>query len=140
VPSLKLTDDLGRTVIFGQPPQRIVSLVPSDTYTLTALGAADRIVGRTTYCEHALGAPTVGGTKNVDALAVIALAPQLVIANQEESARLLLEALAAAHAGVRLAAAPRGGQRRARRADRAHPRRSRLREGHRAPRLSAEVW
>jgi ABC-type Fe3+-hydroxamate transport system substrate-binding protein len=100
VPSLKLTDDLGRTVAFGQPPQRIVSLVPSDTYTIVALGAADRVVGRTTYCEHALDAPTVGGTKNVDVEAVIALAPQLVIANQEENTRPVLEALAAAHVTV----------------------------------------
>lgn len=95
VPSLKLTDDLGRSLAFAHAPQRIVSLVPSDTYTIVALGAADRIVGRTTYCEHALAAPTVGGTKNVDVETVLALAPQLVIANQEENTRPALEALAA---------------------------------------------
>jgi ABC-type Fe3+-hydroxamate transport system substrate-binding protein len=95
VPSLKLTDDLGRTVIFVHAPQRIVSLVPSDTYTITALGAQSRIVGRTTYCEHALHAATVGGTKNVDVDAVLALAPHVVIANQEENTRPVLEALAA---------------------------------------------
>ena len=100
VPSLKLIDDLGRTVIFGHAPQRIVSLVPSDTYTIEALGARDRIVGRTTYCEHATHAPTVGGTKNVDVEAVIALAPQLVIANQEENTRQALEAIAAARVPV----------------------------------------
>ena len=94
VPSLKLLDDLGRTLIFGQAPQRIVSLVPSDTYTLVALGAEDRVVGRTTYCEHALAATPVGGTKNVDVEAVLALAPQLVLANQEENTRTALEALA----------------------------------------------
>jgi len=95
VPSLKLNDDLGRTLVFVHAPQRIVSLVPSDTYTLTVLGAIDRIVGRTTYCEHAPAAPTVGGTKDVDVEAVFALAPQLVIANQEENTRPVLEALAA---------------------------------------------
>jgi ABC-type Fe3+-hydroxamate transport system substrate-binding protein len=94
VPSLKLIDDLGRTLSFAQPPQRIVSLVPSDTYTVVALGAGERIVGRTTYCEHATHAPTIGGTKNVDVEAVLALAPQLVIANQEENTRVALEALA----------------------------------------------
>lgn len=93
--TFKLVDDLGRTLTFARPPQRIVSLVPSDTYTLVALGAGDRIVGRTTYCEHALLAPTVGGTKNVDVDAVVALAPHLVIANQEENTRAALEALAA---------------------------------------------
>jgi ABC-type Fe3+-hydroxamate transport system substrate-binding protein len=94
VPSLKLIDDLGRTLSFARPPERIVSLVPSDTYTVVALGAGDRIVGRTTYCEHATHAPTIGGTKNVDVEAVLALAPQLVIANQEENTRTALEGLA----------------------------------------------
>jgi ABC-type Fe3+-hydroxamate transport system substrate-binding protein len=68
--------------------------VPSDTYSVVALGAGDRLVGRTTWCEHG-DAPTVGGTKDVDVEAVLALAPQLVIANQEENTRQALEALAA---------------------------------------------
>lgn len=94
MPALKLTDDLGRTLVFPHPPERIVSLVPSDTYSVVALGAGDRLVGRTTWCEHG-EAPTVGGTKDVDVEAVLALAPQLVIANQEENTRTALEALAA---------------------------------------------
>jgi ABC-type Fe3+-hydroxamate transport system substrate-binding protein len=94
VPALKVTDDLGRQLIFAHPPQRIVSLVPSDTYSVVALGAEARIVGRTTYCEHAMSAATVGGTKDVDVDAVLALAPQLVIANQEENTRKALEAIA----------------------------------------------
>jgi ABC-type Fe3+-hydroxamate transport system substrate-binding protein len=94
VPALKVTDDLGRQLIFAHPPTRVVSLVPSDTYNLVALGAGERVVGRTTYCEHATTAPTVGGTKNVDVDAVLALEPHLVIANQEENTRKVLEALA----------------------------------------------
>ncbi|HET9622782.1 MAG TPA: helical backbone metal receptor [Kofleriaceae bacterium] len=94
---LKLTDDLGRTLMFGRPPARVVSLVPSDTHSVIALGARDRLVGRTTYCEspEAAELPTVGGTKNVDVDAVLALEPELVIANQEENTRTALEALAA---------------------------------------------
>ena len=99
MPALKLFDDLGRTLLFGRPPARVVSLVPSDTYTVIALGARDRLVGRTTYCE-ADGVPTVGGTKNVDVDAVIALAPDLVIGNQEENTRAALEALAGARVPV----------------------------------------
>jgi ABC-type Fe3+-hydroxamate transport system substrate-binding protein len=95
VPALKVTDDLGRVLVFVHPPQRVVSLVPSDTYSVIALGAADRLVGRTTYCEHGDGVPTVGGTKNVDVDAVLALAPHRVIANQEENTRKAVEALAA---------------------------------------------
>jgi hypothetical protein len=93
VPGKKVTDDLGRTLAFGRAPARIVSLVPSDTYSVIALGARDRLVGVTTYCE-APGVPTIGGTKDIDVDAVIALAPDLVIANQEENARKPLEALA----------------------------------------------
>ncbi len=97
VPSLKVNDDLGRTLVFVHPPQRIVSLVPSDTHSVIALGAGDRLVGRTTYCEspEAASVPTVGGTKDVDVDAVLALEPHLVIANQEENTRAALEALAA---------------------------------------------
>jgi ABC-type Fe3+-hydroxamate transport system substrate-binding protein len=91
-----LTDDLGRALTFARPPRRIVSLVPSDTHSVIALGALDRLVGRTTYCEspEAREVATVGGTKDVDVDAVLAAAPDLVIANQEENTRTALEALA----------------------------------------------
>jgi len=96
MPIVKLADDLGRTLMFAQPPRRIVSLVPSDTHSVIALGAGERLVGRTTWCEspEAQGVATVGGTKDVDVDAVLALAPNLVIANQEENTRKALEALA----------------------------------------------
>ncbi len=91
---LRIDDDLGRSLLIPAAPRRIVSLVPSDTYSVVALGAEDRIVGRTTYCEDARGAATVGGTKDFDVEAIVALEPDLVIANQEENARKPLEALA----------------------------------------------
>jgi ABC-type Fe3+-hydroxamate transport system substrate-binding protein len=97
MPSIKIRDDLGRDVLIGPPPRRIVSLVPSDTYSLFALGAGDRVVGRTTWCElpaEAASVPTIGGTKDVDVDAVTALEPDLVIANQEENTRPALEKLA----------------------------------------------
>ena len=102
MPTQKLVDDLGRPLVFAQPPTRIVSLVPSDTYSVVALGAAERLVGRTSYCETpAAGhAQIVGGTKDVDVEAVLALSPQLVLANQEENTRPALEALAAARVQV----------------------------------------
>jgi len=94
VPTLKVTDDLGRALLFAHPPQRIVSLVPSDTHSVIALGAGERLVGRTTWCEHGDGVKTVGGTKDIDVDAVLALEPHLVIANQEENTRKPLELLA----------------------------------------------
>ncbi len=96
---MRLVDDLGRTVIVQRPPQRIVSLVPSDTYSVIALGARARLVGRTAYCD-APGVAEVGGTKSIDVAAVLALEPDLVIANQEENARIPLEAIAAARIPV----------------------------------------
>jgi len=95
VPPLKLTDDLNRTLSFARPPQRVVSLVPSDTHSVIALGARERLVGRTAYCDspEVQELPVVGGTKDADPEAVLALSPDLVIANQEENSRATLEAL-----------------------------------------------
>ncbi len=102
MPVVKIRDDLGRELLIGRPPERIVSLVPSDTYSVIALGAAARLVGRTRYCvsPEAAAVPVVGGTKDVDVEAVLALEPQLVLANQEENTRPVLEALAAARVHV----------------------------------------
>lgn len=91
---MKLVDDLGRTVILTKPPARIVSLVPSDTQSVIALGSGARLVGCTSYCD-APGVAVVGGTKDVDVAKVIALQPDLVIANQEENSRIPLEAIVA---------------------------------------------
>jgi len=89
---------MGRDVILVREPRRVVSLVPSDTYTLVALGAGERLVGRTSYCHEpaaaVAGVPVVGGTKDVDPDAVMDLRPELVLANQEENARGPLEELA----------------------------------------------
>ena len=88
---------MGRDVVLVREPRRVVSLVPSDTYTLCALGAGDRLAGRTSYCDQpagVAGARVVGGTKDADPDLIASLGPDLVIANQEENARSTLEALA----------------------------------------------
>jgi ABC-type Fe3+-hydroxamate transport system substrate-binding protein len=96
VPTLRLRDDLGRELLFPQPPRRIVSLVPSDTHSLLALGVAERLIGRTRYCDlpEVAHVAEIGGTKDVDVDAVLALSPDLVIGNQEENTRAALEQLA----------------------------------------------
>lgn len=110
MPAIRLRDDRNRDVVLYAPPQRIVSLVPSDTFSLFALGAGDRVVGRTRYCVEPRGAvdaiPVVGGTKDTDVDAVMALEPHLIIANQEENARKPLEELARRGANI-LVAFPR---------------------------------
>ena len=96
---LRIQDDMKRDLTFGAAPKRIVSLVPSDTYSIAALGCGDRLVGRTDYCELpseiVAKLPSVGGTKNPRVDAIVELAPDLVIANQEENTKGDLEALAA---------------------------------------------
>ena len=78
-------------------PTRVVSLVPSATETLTALGVVP--VGCTRFCDLP-GTPTVGGTKHVDVDAVVALAPDLVVVNDEENRIEDADAIAAR--GLRL--------------------------------------
>lgn len=81
-------------------PRRIVSLVPSLTETLFALGLGARVVGVTDWCVHPADGvaplPKVGGTKNPDVPAILALRPDLVIANREENRRRDVERLEAA--------------------------------------------
>jgi ABC-type Fe3+-hydroxamate transport system substrate-binding protein len=85
-------------------PRRIVSLVPSLTEALFALGLGERVVGVTEWCVHpAEGVEPlakVGGTKNPDIDSVLALSPDLVIANREENRRRDVENLEAA--GIRV--------------------------------------
>jgi iron complex transport system substrate-binding protein len=68
---------------------RIVSLCPSITESLVAMGLADSLVGVTRYCIHpkeALAAiPRVGGTKNPDLAAIRSLKPDIVFCNSEEN-------------------------------------------------------
>lgn len=86
------------------PPLRIVSLVPSDTYSLVRLGAKARLVGRTRYCVAPEGEvediAVVGGTKDADVDQIIALAPDLVVANQEENTKQDIDRLEAARLRV----------------------------------------
>ena len=99
-----VTDDRGRTLDFHAPPRRVVSLVPSDTLNVAALGCEGALVGRTDYCELPADVvaklPSVGGTKNPRVDAICELSPDLVLANQEENTRGDLEELA--RRGVRV--------------------------------------
>lgn len=72
---------------------RVVSLVPSATETLTALGVPP--VACTRFCDRS-DLPSIGGTKDPDVAAIVALAPDLVVVNDEENRREDAEALGAA--------------------------------------------
>jgi ABC-type Fe3+-hydroxamate transport system substrate-binding protein len=91
-----LFDDLGYPVVLNEPARRVVSLVPSLTEAL-AVTVPERLVGATDWCTHPadLDVIRVRGTKNPDWKAITALAPDLVVANQEENRRLDVDRLRA---------------------------------------------
>jgi len=75
-------DDLGRLVAINGTPQRIVSLSPSITETLFALGLGDKVVGVTDWCDfppEALEKEKVGGYTTPDIEKIVALTPDLIL-------------------------------------------------------------
>jgi ABC-type Fe3+-hydroxamate transport system substrate-binding protein len=93
-------DDLGAEVGVAGRVDRIVSLVPNLSELLWSWGLADRVVGVTEWCvappDGFPRARRIRGTKNPDVAAIVALAPDLVIANEEENRQLDVERLRAA--------------------------------------------
>jgi ABC-type Fe3+-hydroxamate transport system substrate-binding protein len=87
-----VTDDLGAEVPLQRSPQRLVSLVPSLSETLWWWHLADQLVGVTDWCVAPpaafANAVRVRGTKNPDLRAIRELAPDLVVANEEENREL----------------------------------------------------
>ncbi|GMA15771.1 ABC transporter substrate-binding protein [Deinococcus metallilatus] len=82
---LTLTDDLGRQVTLRSEPKRIVSVLPSDTETLCALGVCDQLVGVDEFSDfpaQVTRLPKVGGLYNPNVEAMVALRPDLVIVSK----------------------------------------------------------
>lgn len=82
-------DQLNRSIEIESVPQKIVSLVPSQTELLCDLGLENTICGITKFCvhpQHLKNAKTiVGGTKNLQIEKIKELHPHLIIANKEEN-------------------------------------------------------
>lgn len=96
--SKHFTDQIGSRIYLEKPPQRIVSLVPSQTELLFDLGLGDKIQGLTKFCVHPpearKRAQVIGGTKKLHLDKIKALEPDLIIANKEENDREQVEQLA----------------------------------------------
>lgn len=92
-----LTDDMGTLHTFNKVPQRIISLVPSQTELLVDLGLESKIVGITKFCVHPEDLKTkkaiVGGTKKVDYNKIKELVPDVIICNKEENTLEIVENL-----------------------------------------------
>ena len=83
---LTVRDMRDREVTLAAPPARIVSLVPSVTEIVYALGAEARLVGVTDFCDYPPAArqkPSVGGMINPSLEVLVALKPDLVVATDE---------------------------------------------------------
>jgi ABC-type Fe3+-hydroxamate transport system substrate-binding protein len=96
-----LADDTGHVVTLPDRVGRVVSLVPSLTESV-AVTAPGLLVGATDWCTHPadLDVERVKGTKNPDVARVVALAPDVVVANAEENREPDLDALRAAGLAV----------------------------------------
>lgn len=82
--TLKFTDALGNNISITKKPERIVSLAPSNTEILFALGLGDRVVGVTSYCDYppeAMSKEKVGGFYNPSVELVVNLTPDLILSS-----------------------------------------------------------
>lgn len=82
-----LTDDAGRDLVLDAEPTRVVSLAPSNTEIVCALGACDRLVGVTDFDDHppeVSEVPDVVIAATVDVELVVAAEPDLVLAAGNE--------------------------------------------------------
>lgn len=92
---LTIKDDFGRTVTLEAAPERIISLAPSNTEILYALGLGEKVVGVTSYDDYpaeALEVEKIGDFNGINLEKIVELQPDLVVnygpGNEEENARL----------------------------------------------------
>jgi iron complex transport system substrate-binding protein len=81
--AVTVTDQIGRSVTISATPERIISLAPSNTEILYALGLGDRVIARTdydTYPPEALEKPSIGGFSTPNIEQIVAMGPDLVVA------------------------------------------------------------
>lgn len=95
---LEIVDGLGKTIVLESAALKVVSLAPSNTEILYAIGAGEQVVARddfSNFPEEALNLPGVGGSwGNLNVEAILALEPDLILANMlysEETIRSLEE-------------------------------------------------
>lgn len=94
-PGVAVVDDAGRELRLAGPARRVVSLVPSVTETIVALGAIDRLVARTRYDldPRLAELPSLGGGLDPSVEAIVALEPDVVVAWNAADDRVLVPRL-----------------------------------------------
>jgi iron complex transport system substrate-binding protein len=95
-PTREITDDLGRRVKIPQRIERAVSLAPNLTEIAFAVGAGDKLVGVTSFCnypEEAAKIQKIGDTMNPNIESIIALKPQIVLVSTASQIETFTETL-----------------------------------------------
>ena len=94
---MRFIDQLERSVQLKKTPDRIISLVPSQTELLVDLGLEHSIVGVTKFCIHPnhlrKSKTIVGGTKQINIEKIRALSPDIILCNKEENSKEIIELL-----------------------------------------------
>lgn len=100
--AIELTDAAGHVVRLAKPARRVISLIPSATETLIALGATPQIVGRTRYdvAPEVAKLPSVGGGLDPSVETIVSLHPDLVIAWESDKRQQIRQQLIAAGIAV----------------------------------------
>lgn len=91
-PYLVFVDGMDRDITLDKEPMTIVSVAPSVTETIFALGASDKLVGRTDYCDYPLEASSiesVGSLMDVNIEKIVEINPDIVIASTHFKAETL---------------------------------------------------
>jgi iron complex transport system substrate-binding protein len=81
---ITVQDQAGRTITFNEAPQKIISLSPSNTEIIYALGLEDRLYGVTTFCNYPPAAqdkPKIGGFSTADIERITEIQPDLILAS-----------------------------------------------------------
>lgn len=90
---LTITDDLGRTITLKSEPKRIIAMLPSHTETLFAIGAGDKLVAVDKYSNYPKDATDklakVGSAFQPDLEKILALKPDLILADESKSSKLV---------------------------------------------------
>ncbi|MHB1923012.1 MAG: ABC transporter substrate-binding protein [Chitinophagaceae bacterium] len=97
MPTQCFLDQLAREVFLSFPPERIISLVPSQTELLADLGLDQQVLGITKFCIHPphwfRSKTRIGGTKTLNLDLIRQLNPQLILGNKEENQQSQMEIL-----------------------------------------------